>query len=450
VPNAVTGDCSCPGGAAAQPLRVQADNAGAVFGSTIFMCFAATNSHPVSSALAGSSSHSQVGDYRSAGPAAAAAETPTAAGEGGGGAASTATAVEAAGAAPAANASRARTTVVATTAAPTTNSTTSTTATTTAPVTICPGVTADNTGQADASAALNACVAATGVGGTLALPPGTYLIASAAVDVALSGFTLTTAGVPAGAPGCGAPGATPCATLRAAPGLSSQYGVLSVHNAQGVRVDAVVLDGNRGERAAPEPAGAACASATGNRAVGYTSGVHACDGCAFTRSVAMHAVCGTGLEFTGSNFTVDQARFLLNGDHFGRASISDQHEWSDGLTLDSGPGAVVTNSVFQDGSDINFIIGGGAGARVQGNVVRLVANAAFGGFMLDNFDSPALSNFQGALVTGNTILCNGRCHFGIELGPHPWWVGAGWLGGAVWAALGAGLGWVGGLFKVRE
>ena len=145
-----------------------------------------------------------------------------------------------------------------------------------AAVTICAGVTADNTGQVDAAAAINACVTEAGAGGRLALPAGTYLIASVAVDVGASGFTLTTEGFAAGAPGCGWPGAAPCATLRAAPGLASEFGVLSVHDANDVQIDAIVLDGNRGERLAPAPAGAACASPTGNRAIAYTSGVHNC------------------------------------------------------------------------------------------------------------------------------------------------------------------------------
>jgi hypothetical protein len=145
----------------------------------------------------------------------------------------------------------------------------------------------------------------------------------------------------------------------------------------------------------------------------------------------MHAVCGTGLEYTGTNFTVDRSMFLLNGDHFGRTSSSDAHSWSDGLTLDSGPGAVITNNLFQDGSDINFIVGGGMGARIAGNTVRMVANGCFGGFMLDNFNSNPNSNFVGALVTNNTILCGGRCHFGVELGPHPWYESTNIFGGTV-------------------
>ena len=68
----------------------------------------------------------------------------------------------------------------------------------------------------------------------------------------------------------------------------------------------------------------------------------------------MHAVCGTALEFSGSDFTVTNSFFHLNGeqigvplvsiacrvhpamcagDHFGRLTGNDQHSWSDGLTV---------------------------------------------------------------------------------------------------------------------
>jgi hypothetical protein len=114
-------------------------------------------------------------------------------------------------------------------------------------------------------------------------------------------------------PGCGRPGASPCATFRASAGLSSMYGVLSVHDTANVTVDHIVLDGNRWERLTG-PAGLACAAANGNRAIAYTSGIHNCVGCNLLGAVSMHAVCGTGLEFSGSGFTVKNSFFHINGE----------------------------------------------------------------------------------------------------------------------------------------
>lgn len=100
--------------------------------------------------------------------------------------------------------------------------------------------------------------------------------------------------------------------------------------------------------------------------------------------------------------------------------------WSftaDGLTMGSGANAVVTGCLFQDNSDINFIIADAHGAVIESNVFRMVANGAFGGIMLDNFDQPALSNHSGAVVNNNSIDGGNRIHYGIELGPRPWYDG---------------------------
>ncbi len=40
--------------------------------------------------------------------------------------------------------------------------------------------------------------------------------------------------------------------------------------------------------------------------------------------------------------------------------------------------------------------------------------------MLDNFGGAEDGNFVGAQVVKNTVTCNGRCHYGIMLGPHCW------------------------------
>mgnify|MGYP001481133240 CR=1 FL=1 len=145
----------------------------------------------------------------------------------------------------------------------------------------------------------------------------------------------------------------------------------------------------------------------------------------------MQALCGTGLEWTGRGAWVVNASFLGNGAHFDRHTQQEDHSWSDGLTLDSGPGAVVDTSWFVDNSDVNLIIGGGTGARITNNRVWMTGNAAFAGIMLDNFNSNPNSDFTGALVTNNTVRCQQRCHFGIELGPHPWYNSANIFGGLV-------------------
>ena len=82
--------------------------------------------------------------------------------------------------------------------------------------------------------------------------------------------------------------------------------------------------------------------------------------------------------------------------------------------------AVVQNNLFIDNSDINLILGSGSDSDVSGNVVFELQNGAFGGVMFDNFNGNTDGNFQGMQFHNNVIDCNGRCDFGLELGPHPW------------------------------
>jgi hypothetical protein len=116
---------------------------------------------------------------------------------------------------------------------------------------------------------------------------------------------------------------------------------------------------------------------------------------------------------------------MHNGDHFTK------NLWSDGLTMNSAPGASVSGTLFLDNSDVNFIIGGGPNAQVTGNRVVLRQNQAFAGMMMDNFNGATSGDFTGAVVSSNSIECNGRCHYGLEVGPHPWYQSANIFGGSV-------------------
>ena len=51
--------------------------------------------------------------------------------------------------------------------------------------------------------------------------------------------------------------------------------------------------------------------------------------------------------------------------------------------------------------------------------------------MLDNFNQLTLSNHSGAVVRNNSIEGGDRLHYGIELGPRPWYTGGGNLRGPV-------------------
>jgi hypothetical protein len=105
--------------------------------------------------------------------------------------------------------------------------------------------------------------------------------------------------------------------------------------------------------------------------------------------------------------------------------------WSDGLTIHASDGAVVDGSRFIDNSDVGFISGGGVNAQYTNNYAGQVSQTAFAAVMLDNFNSAALGDHTGATLSGNTIECPAGCHFGIELGPHPWYASPNIKGGTV-------------------
>ncbi len=107
--------------------------------------------------------------------------------------------------------------------------------------------------------------------------------------------------------------------------------------------------------------------------------------------------------------------------------------WADGLTVHYSDRATIVDNVFVDNSDVALIVGGGRRALVQNNSISQPGQVVFAGLMLDNFNGTTSGDFTGALVTGNTIDCSAarNCHFGIELGPHPWYLSTNILGGEV-------------------
>jgi Pectate lyase superfamily protein len=296
-----------------------------------------------------------------------------------------------------------------------------------APVALCPGTTADPTGRVDARAALQSCLDQTPAGGTLALPPGIFRL-SGVVSIT-KGMTLTTAGAAADPASCLSYGAPKCAVLRAddtvSPAAAStrgfvRLGALGTAVSQ-VTVDHVLVDGNRAARLG---SAAATACANGNNGEGINVGAN-CASCTLTGFASARAICGSGLEWDGDGITVNNSVFWGNGDH------GTQNMWSDGLTIHKSDNGKVLGSSFIDNSDVGFISGGGVNASYTNNYAAQLSQTAFAAVMLDNFNSAALGDHTGAMLTGNTVVCPAGCHFGIELGPHPWYASPNIKGGTV-------------------
>jgi hypothetical protein len=214
-----------------------------------------------------------------------------------------------------------------------------------------------------------------------------------------------------------------CAVLKALPTFNANVrGFLAVESTTDVTIDHLILDGNRAARLGTAAA-AGCSG--GTNGWGFNAHMHGCNFCCFTNNVNRNVLCGTSLEFTGSNATITNNVIRSNGQN------SANNMWADGLTLLAADGATVTNNTLVDNSDVALILGSGVNALVQNNSISQPGQVVFAGLMLDNFNGGTTGNFSGALVTGNTIDCGAarNCHFGINLGPHPWYLSANIFGG---------------------
>ncbi len=293
---------------------------------------------------------------------------------------------------------------------------------TTPPVTLCPGVAVSPDGATDLGPALQTCIDNLPSGGTLNLPPGLYAIAT---QVLINKpFTLQTQGLAGSTASCEAAG-TNCAVLKALPSFNANGGgFLAVDPTHHVTLDHLVLDGNRSARLGTL---AAAQCATGNNRYGFNARMSDCAFCRFTSNVSKNALCGSGMEFRGNDGV------LTNNIIRGNGQNSANNMWSDGITIHSSDRATVSDNIFVDNSDVALILGGGRNAVVQNNSISQPGQVAFAGLMLDNFNGSTSGDFTGALVTGNTIDCGAarNCHFGIQLGPHPWYLSKSVLGGDV-------------------
>lgn len=288
-------------------------------------------------------------------------------------------------------------------------------------VTVCPGITAANDGSASASTALQQCVDQTPSAGTLELPAGVYLMTDALRIK--KPLTLRTKGTAGNAVACLLPGAPLCAQLRAAPGLNVSAGFFQIEApASNVTVEHLVLDGNRAARLGG-PAATTCAG--GNNRNGFNA-IARGDGHVFRYNASIHTLCGTGMEWRGNGATITNNFFDANGDN------KTNMLWADGLTIHEANNSTIANNLLRDSSDVGLIVGGATNSQITGNRIEQTVQLTFAGLMLDNFNGATPGNFSGTVVSGNTVDCgNLLCDFGINLGPHAWYLSAPIFGGDV-------------------
>ena len=267
--------------------------------------------------------------------------------------------------------------------------------------------------------AIQACIDRAPAFSIVEIPAGKYVLNH---QIVVSTSMTLRGALTAGASCVAAPEA--CAALVAAPDFGDQWGLLVVRSTAQVRLEHLVIDGNR---AARTESAAALSCVNGDNTFGFNASVLDCDGCSVDDVVSRNAVCGTGMVWTGANATIERNAFLSNGDAATRSM------WADGLTLLSAPRSTIRENTFENNSDVGLIIGHGVDSRIERNAIRQRTQPSFAGLMLDNFNSSdrdVHGDFRGAVIANNTIDCGGQlCTFGIQVGPRPWYSSSNIVGG---------------------
>lgn len=277
----------------------------------------------------------------------------------------------------------------------------------------------------NAGPALQACLDATQPGGTVAIPPGRYLIATP-IRI-LRPVVLRTQGLDAAAPPCFANEAR-CALFHLAivPALAGDaiMPVDIVSNA--VRLDGLVFQGTR--LSDPGLSKKRCASdkerpmAGGLRING--------DNVLITRSVFRDMACYTAVEYgSGTGSVIRNNAFTGNGAH------NVNLRWADGLTIHNARRFQVTDNRFRDNTDVQLIFGSCVDCTVTNNHFSHSGTEEGGSFaeiMLQAWPKTTSGDFTGAKVARNMIDCGPqyRCGFGIMIGSAPWYEAPA-FGGAV-------------------
>jgi nitrous oxidase accessory protein NosD len=268
----------------------------------------------------------------------------------------------------------------------------------------------DSRGPYAAADILQDCINRAPAYSSIEIPPGVYVLHRQVVVA--TPLTIRTAGSAGTSLSCAA-NATRCAVLVAAPDFLAMWGPLVVWSTNNVALEHLVIDGNRAARAASAAAGFCV---TRGNTFGFNASVVYCQDCSLDDVVSAHALCGTGMVWSGARATIQHSAFMSNGE-------AAHSMWSDGLTLLYAPESVIRDNQFVDNSDVALLIAYGVQSRVEHNVIVQRTQRSFAGLMLHNFgwNLRTDGDFRGAVIAGNTVDCGAQlCAFGIQVGPRPW------------------------------
>ena len=262
--------------------------------------------------------------------------------------------------------------------------------------------------------ALQDCLDRLPDGAVLALAPGRIVITRPLV--LRHSVTITTAGLPPGAPRCGDAGEG-CAVLDlrlAQPGGFGEHAV-SIRG-PGTVLDHLVVEGGRADPARNDRA--AC---NGSRRASMGGLDVSAEDVTIRDSVLRDAAC-----YSAAVVDAGVARFRFTGNAVLSNGTHDSHAmWADGLTVLDGVDDVITGNLFRDNTDVQLVLGGCRGCTVADNRVETTADlaaAAFAGILLHAWPQTS-GDYAGSRITGNAIDCGPAhgCGFGLGVGGRAWY-----------------------------
>jgi len=290
---------------------------------------------------------------------------------------------------------------------------------------ICPGTVVDAGGRCDAAPGINSCLNAENV--TLALPPGTYLIKST-INIQHNGITLSTKGLSNDTTTCMKDSSSKnCAVIRAANDFCENamlwIGTIGKPKdrvpVDRVTIDHIALDGSLPARSVN--GNPLCRSKGRGRNLMELGG----ENNTLSYSASVNAVGGTAVGWavakTGTGSTIHGNYIANNG-----SGLPDTNYWSDGLTIGNVSNSKITDNLFLDNTDVDFIIGGGTNTSFHGNKIMHSKKRSFAAFMLTNWsnrkkpETAQWADFRGFDIANNEFDCNSKVDVCVQIGIFPW------------------------------
>jgi hypothetical protein len=130
------------------------------------------------------------------------------------------------------------------------------------------------------------------------------------------------------------------------------------------------------------------------------------------------APCGTSMNVTATNFEIRNSWFDFNG--YPGIQGGGGGPFADGLTVFRCDHGYIHDNHFNDNTDVDVVVGGGPGCRVESNIIQHSQNHGWAGIHVGFFDGGNGAH-NGSTFIGNTVSSGlNLLSFGIVVGPHPW------------------------------